>query len=144
MSSLNQCNFIGRVGKIETRYMPSEESVTNISLAVNETWKDKQGEKQERVEWVRGVIFKKLSEIAEKYVKVGDLLYISGKMQTKSYEKDGITRYSTEIFVNEMKMLGGKPDAKTDSNPSKQAESKARPVQPKLNNDNFEDDIPFN
>jgi len=136
MSSLNQCNFIGNVGKIETRFMPNGEAVTNLSLACNETWKSKDGEKQEKCEWVNAVIYRKLAEVAEKYVKVGSQLFISGKMSTRKWEKDGVTRYSTEIIVNEMTMLGGKRD---DAQEEKQ-EQKVRLVK---NFDSFDDNIPF-
>lgn len=109
MASLNQCNFIGNVGKIESRFMASGDAVTNISLAVNESWKGKDGSKQESVEWVNAVMYKKLAEIAQQYVKVGDPLYISGKLKTRKWaDKAGVERYTTEIIADEMKMLSNK------------------------------------
>ena len=142
MSSLNQCNFIGNVGKIETRFMPNGEAVTNLSLACNETWKDKAGEKQEKCEWVNAVIYRKLAEVAEKYVKVGSQLFISGKMTTRKWEKDGVTRYTTEIIVNEMTMLGGKREESGEAAPNT-APSSATST-PKNNSfDEFSNDIPF-
>jgi single-strand DNA-binding protein len=149
MSSLNQCNFIGNVGKIETRYMTNGDAVTNLSIACNESWKSKDGEKQEKTEWVNCVIYRKLAEIAAEYVRVGSQLFVSGKMQTRKWQdkETGKDRYTTEIIVNDMKMLGGKRD-------SGQAESgaPAQDAQPGAthkvasnpgNFDNFDDDIPF-
>jgi single-strand DNA-binding protein len=138
-ASVNLCVFIGNVGKIETRYMSNGEAVTNISLACNETWKSKDGEKHEKCEWVNAVMYRKLAEVAEKYIKVGSQIFISGKMQTDKYEKDGITRYTTKIIVNEMKMLGGKSEQSetaTEKEPVKKDYGKDR-------FDNFSDDIPF-
>jgi len=163
MASLNQCNFIGNVGKIETRYMTSGEAVTNISLACNETWKDKSGEKQERCEWVSCVMYRRLAEIAAEYVKVGQQLFISGKMATRKWQtKEGQDRYTTEIVVNEMTMLGGKSQggehsapAERDSNPAgRPGGSPSKPAPDSQSNtvasttktgafDNFDDDIPF-
>ena len=137
MASLNQCNFIGNVGKIETRYMTNGEAVTNLSLACNEQWKNKDGEKQEKVEWVNCVIYKKLAEIANEYVKVGNQLFVSGKLSTRKWEKDGVTRYTTEIIVNEMTMLGGKPQEE------KPARQDAAPKAKSTSMDDFESDIPF-
>lgn len=110
MASLNQCNFIGNVGKIETRYMPNGEAVTNMSIACNETWKNKDGTKQEKCEWVNATVYRKLAEIAAEYVKVGQQVFISGKLATRKWQdKEGKDRYTTDIIVGEMQMLGGKP-----------------------------------
>ena len=107
MASLNSCNFIGNIGKIETRYLASGEAVTNCSIAVNESWKDKAGEKQERTEWVNITAYKKLAEIMAQYCTKGMQIYVSGKISTRKYtDKQGIERYTTEIIANEMKMLG--------------------------------------
>jgi single-strand DNA-binding protein len=145
MSSLNQCNFIGNVGKIETRYMPNGEAVTNLSIACNETWKDKSGVKQEKCEWVNATIYRKLAEIAGEYVKVGQQIYISGKMQTRKWQdKEGNDRYSTEILVNEMTMLGGKSDDSGESKPAQQKARQTAQAKPSAKNfDNFDDDIGF-
>ena len=115
MASLNACTFIGNIGKIETKVMTSGESVVNFSLACNENWKDKSGEKQEKTEWINCVAYRKLAEIMRDYVQVGSQSYVSGKMQTRKYtDKAGIEKYSTEIIVNEMVMLGGKSDSKPE------------------------------
>ena len=110
---LNQCNFIGRLGNDpEVRYMPDGKAAANISIGCSEKWKDKQnGEQKERTEWVRGSAFGKLAEIMGEYLRKGSLVYISGKMQTRKWQdQSGQDRYSTEIVISEMKMLGGKSD----------------------------------
>src|SRR5690554_1911559 len=86
--------------------MPSGGAVTNLTLATSETWKDKNtGQPQERTEWHRIVFFNRLAEIVNEYVRKGGKLYIEGSLRTRSWEQDGITRYSTEIVASEMQML---------------------------------------
>jgi single-strand DNA-binding protein len=110
MANLNKCIFIGNVTRdIEMRYAPSGDAIANFSIAVNETWKDKAGVKQERAEFVNIVAYRKLAEIIGEYVKKGSSIYIEGKMQTRKWQaKDGSDRYTTEIIVDQMQMLGGK------------------------------------
>lgn len=118
---LNNCQFIGRTGKdVELRYTPSGEAVATVSLACSESWKGKDGQKQENTTWVNLVIWKKLAEIMSQYVKKGDLIYVSGKMQTRKWQnKDRVDQYTTEIIVNDMKMLGGKKDGeRTEPRPA--------------------------
>lgn len=108
---LNRCEFIGNVGKPpEVRFAGSGNAVANFSVACNEKWTDKSGQKQERTEWVRCVAWGKLAEIVGSYVEQGKLVYVSGRMQTREYEKDGVKRYSTEIVVDTLKLLGSKND----------------------------------
>ncbi len=104
---LNQCNFIGHVGADpDIRLTQQGKKVATISLAVTEKWKDANGERQERTEWVRAVCFQEgLCRVIEAYIKKGSKLYMSGKMSTRSYEKDGTTRYSTEIVIQNIEML---------------------------------------
>lgn len=110
MSDLNQCQFIGRLGKDpEIRYAPSGDAVANFSVASSQKWKDKNGEKQEKTEWVRLVAFGKLAEIVGEYLKKGAQVYVSGRMQTRKYtDKDGVERYTTEVVLDQMQMLGSK------------------------------------
>ena len=138
MSSLNQCNFIGRIGRDpETRYMSNGDAVTNITLAVDESYKNKSGEKVEKCEWVSIVFYRKLSEIAGKYLKKGSLVFVSGKQETRKWtDKNGIERYTTQIIANQMRMLGGKKDS-TESNDSSDQKSSAGGFE------DMEDDIPF-
>ena len=137
MASLNLCQFIGRIGKIETRYLSNGDAVTNCSIAVNETWKDQNGEKQERCEWVSITAYKKLAEIMQSYCIKGMQIYVSGKMQTRKYtDKNGIERYTTQVIANEMRMLGGKKDS-AESNDSGSSKSSAESFS------DLDDDIPW-
>lgn len=111
MASLNNCCFIGNVGKIETRYLTSGDAVVNMSLACNEHYKDKNGDKVEKTEWINVTIYGKLAEIATKYVEKGKQIYISGRMSTRKWQdKSGQDRYTTEIIATDMKLLGSKPE----------------------------------
>jgi len=108
MSGINKVILIGNLGKDpDVRYMPNGGAVANLTVATSENWKDKNtGEKQERVEWHRVVMFNRLGEIAGEYLKKGSKVYIEGKLQTRKWQdNDGNDRYSTEIVANEMKML---------------------------------------
>src|SRR5574340_280924 len=140
MSSVNKVIILGRLGKDpETRYMTNGEAVTNFSIATSETWKDKSGEKQEKVEWHNITAYRKLGEIIGEYVKKGSLIYIEGKLQTRKWQdKDGKDRYTTEIIADHMQMLGGKAEQQDKPDQAKQS----APVK----NDNFDSfapDIPF-
>jgi len=140
MASLNQCNFIGNIGKIETRYLSNGDSVTNCSLAVNESWKDKDGNKQEKCEWVNITAYRKLAEIMAEYCKKGSQIYVSGKMATRKYtDKEGIERYTTEIIASDMKMLGSRQGG-AESNAPEQSNPKQHTG---TGFDDMEDDIPF-
>jgi single-strand DNA-binding protein len=101
--------IIGRLGNDpDLRSMQSGEAVCNFSVATSETWKDKNtGEKKEKTEWHKVTAYRKLGEICGEYLKKGSQCYIEGKLQTRSYEKDGITRYSTEIIAEQVQFLGG-------------------------------------
>ncbi len=150
-NDLNRCEFIGNVGTIETRFTAQGQAVTNLSLATNESWKDKQGQKQEKVTWIPITIFGKLAEIAEKYVKKGDKIYIAGKFTVDKYQdkNTGEDKYSTKIIVDGfngvMQMLGGKSEG-GQSQPSNQQPRSNQQSQAPVNNDfdnSFDDDIPF-
>ena len=104
--SVNKAILVGRLGSDpEVRSTQSGTSVANMSLATNRYWKDQSGQRQEETEWHRVVFFNRLAEIVEQYVKKGSKLYIEGRLQTRSWEQDGIKRYSTEIIASEMQML---------------------------------------
>ena len=99
---------IGRLGKDpEIRYTQSGDAVANVSLATTETWKDKQGQSQEKTEWHNLVFYRRQAEVVGEYLKKGSLIYVEGKITTEKYEKDGEDRYITKIAISEMKMLGG-------------------------------------
>ena len=116
---VNKVILVGTCGQDpEVKYLSNGNAVTNLSLATSEQWKDKQsGEKKEKTEWVRLVFFKKLAEIVSEYVKKGSLLFVSGKLQTRRYEKDGATHYVTEIIADKMQRLDPKPASDGDVNP---------------------------
>jgi len=107
---INKVILVGNVGQDpETRYLPNGGAVTNLSIATSETWKDKSsGENQERTEWHRVVFYQRLAEIVAEYVRKGSKLYVEGRLQTRSWEQDGVKRYATEIIANEMQMLDGR------------------------------------
>lgn len=149
MASVNRVTLVGNLGKDpETRYMPSGEAVTNITLATTDTWKDKtSGEKKESTEWHRVVFFRKLAEIAAQYLKKGSQVYIEGSLKTRKWEKDGHTNYTTEIVADTMQMLGsrqGMSDAQMREGASAPRPQRAAPA-PQGNGSfaDFEDDIPF-
>lgn len=102
MRGVNKAILIGTLGRDpEVRYAQDGRAIANLSLATNERWKDKAGEAQERTEWHRVVLFGKTAEIAEKYLKKGDIAYIEGKLQTRKWQgNDGQDRYTTEIVVD--------------------------------------------
>ena len=110
MASVNKVILVGNLGKDpEVRYMPSGEAITNITVATTDSWKDKQGEKQERTEWHRVAFFGKLAEIAGEYLKKGSQVYVEGRLQTRKWQdKEGQDRYTTEIVADRMQMLGGR------------------------------------
>ena len=113
MSSLNKVQLIGHLGAdAESRSTDGGTTITNFRLATTESWKDKQsGEKQERTEWHRIVIFGKLAEIIADYGKKGRLAYVEGSLRTNKYtDKDGIERYSTDVIADEVKLLGPNPE----------------------------------
>jgi single-strand DNA-binding protein len=106
MASLNQCNFIGNVGRDpEIRFTQDGKAIANFSIAVTEKWSG-----NEKTEWVRCVAFGKTAEVISDYVKKGTPLFITGRMQNRQWEKDGVTRYTTEIVVNQIQMLGKTSD----------------------------------
>ena len=150
MASVNRVTIIGNLGKDpETRYAPSGDAVTNITVATTETWKDKAtGEKREATEWHRVVFFGKLAEIAGQYLKKGSQVYLEGKLKTRKWQdKDGADRYTTEINADELKMLGGKGDGQ-QSEPQRQQQAPQRPQAPQKpasggGFNEFDDDIPF-
>jgi len=110
---INKAVIVGTLGKDpEIRYAENGNAVVNISVATNESWKDREtGEAQERTEWHRIVLFGKLGEIASQYLKKGSQAYFEGKIRTSKWQdQTGVDRYTTEVIANEMEMLGRRPD----------------------------------
>jgi len=112
MSGVNKAILIGRLGADpEVRFSGSGTAIANVNIATSERFTDRQGEKQERTEWHRVVMFGRLAEIAQQYLKKGRQVYIEGRLQTRQWEdKEGQKRYTTEIVANVMQMLGGRND----------------------------------
>ena len=111
--SVNKVILVGRLGRDpETRYTSGGQAVANFTLATDETYKDRSGERQKRTEWHRVVLWGKLAEIAQQYLKKGQLVYIEGRIQTRQWEdkRDGQKRTTTEIVGNVMRMLGGRAE----------------------------------
>jgi len=141
---VNKVIVVGNLGQDpETRYMPSGSAVTNLRVATNESWKDKQtGEQKDRTEWHSVAMFGRLAEIAAEYLRKGSQVYIEGKLRTRKWQdKEGHDRYTTEIIADEMQMLGGRSGggapAMSDSPPA------SAPPPPRPSSDDFDDDIPF-
>lgn len=110
---VNKVILIGNLGQNpEVRFTPSGTAVANLNLATTDSWMDRQsGQRQERTEWHRVVLFKKLAEIAQQYVKKGSKVYIEGRLQTRKWQdQNGQERYSTEIVASDMQMLDGRGD----------------------------------
>jgi single-strand DNA-binding protein len=110
MASVNKVILVGNLGRDpEVRYMPSGDAMVNLSLATTDTWKDKNGDRQEKTEWHRVVMFGRLAEIAGEYLKKGSQAYIEGRLQTRKWtDKEGQDKYTTEIVGDRMQMLGGR------------------------------------
>jgi len=110
---INKVILIGNLGQDpEVRFTPSGTAVANLNLATSDTWMDKQsGQRQERTEWHRIVLFNKTAEIAQQYLKKGSKVYIEGRLQTRKWQdQNGQDKYSTEIVANDMQMLDGRGD----------------------------------
>lgn len=122
MASVNKVILVGNLGKDpEVRYMPNGDAVANFSIATTDTWKDKNGMRQERTEWHNISMYRRLAEIAGEYLKKGSSVYVEGRLQTRKWQdKNGQDRYTTEIICDQMQMLGGKNGGTSnyDSTPS--------------------------
>jgi single-strand DNA-binding protein len=145
MASVNKVTLIGNIGADpETRYAPSGDCITNIRLATTETWKDKQGQKQEETEWHRVVFFKKLAEVAGQYLTKGAPVYIEGRIKTRKWQnKDGVDQYTTEIHASEMKMLGKREAGSEPKARDNAGEGRKQSTGGGSSSGDFEDDIPF-
>ena len=154
--SVNKVILVGRLGRDpETRYIPNGDAITNFSLATDEQWRDRNGERQTRTEWHNVSLYGKLGEIANQYLRKGSQVFIEGKIQSRKYtDKDGIERMAYNIIGNEMKMLGNRNDgsdsgnnnaAPPTSNPPPEAPRRQPPQQtpttPPI--DDIDDNIPF-
>jgi len=133
MAGVNKVILVGNLGQDpEVRYLDSGVAVANFSLATTENYKNKQGERVSQTEWHNIVLWRGLAEVAEKYLKKGSSIYVEGKIRNRKWEdKEGNTRYNTEILADNMTMLGGRPIQEKDTS--------SEPVQ----SSEKEDDLPF-
>ena len=129
--SVNKVVLVGHLGADpESRFTPSGVAVTTFNMATNESWKNKDGEYEDRTEWHRIVLFGKAAETASEYMKKGQLTYVEGRIRTRSWEdKEGMTRYTTEVLGDRFTMLGRKGENQS-----------AAPVEASGDDD---DDLPF-
>ncbi len=152
-SGVNKVILIGNLGKDpEVRHLDNGASVANFSIATTESYKDKNGQKVDQTEWHNIVLWRGLADISEKYLKKGDSVYIEGKLRTRSWEKDGVTRYTTEVVGDQMTMLGGKRNS--DDSGQDYSSNSSQPSSGKMqetssgaaqtpNTDSEMDDLPF-
>jgi single-strand DNA-binding protein len=150
MSGLNKVMLIGRLGKDpETRSFDSGHSVTSFSMATSEKYKDRtSGEQKEITEWHNIVMWGSLGEIAQKYLKKGSQVYVEGKLRTRSWEKENVTRYTTEVVCDSMTMLGDKSSSSSSASSSARTAPAHTPEDgkgrgPAKTADESSDDLPF-
>ena len=148
MASYAKTIIVGNLGRDpETRHLASGDAVCNFSVAVTESWKDKNsGEKKENTTWYRVNAFGKLAEICAQYIRKGSQVMIEGKMQCREWEKEGVKQYSWELKADQMMMLGGKQDSsgggQTDHGREK-ADGYAPAPKAAKPKDDYDDSIPF-
>lgn len=137
MAGVNKVILIGNLGKDpEVRYLDNGVAVANFSLATTESYKNKEGERVNQTEWHNIVLWRGLAEIAEKFLKKGSAVYIEGKIRSRKWEdKEGNTRYTTEILADNMTMLGKREDNATHSS--------GTPTEEKIPQEEKGDDLPF-
>ncbi len=160
MASVNKVILVGNLGRDpEVRYAPSGAAVCNLSIATTRKWKDKSGEKREETDWHRVVAYERLAEIAGEYLQKGAPVYIEGRLKYGKYtDKEGVDRYTTDIVVTDMQMLGGRGDSGGGGERSGGGERQQRPSggerqRPSSNGraptssggsfDDMDDDVPF-
>ena len=154
-SSVNKVILIGRLGKDpETKFTQGGVAIARFSLATDESWKDQNGEQQQRTEWHNVVAWRRLAEICGQYLIKGKLVYIEGRLQTRSWEdKEGNKRTTTEVQADKMVMLsggrpeegsGGRPEEDSDGSPEGGREIPTQPSPDSSSkNEITDDDIPF-
>lgn len=149
MAGVNKVILVGNLGKDpELREFANGGAVANTTLATSESWKDKDGNRQERTEWHNVVFHNKLAEVATEYLRKGSKVYVEGKLRTRKWEdKEGVTRYTTEISVENMQMLDGKPSGEREQR-APQSREPARSTQSRGHDGGGfgggpDDDIPF-
>jgi single-strand DNA-binding protein len=146
--SVNKVILVGRLGKDpETRYTSGGQQVCNFSMATDETYKDRAGERQKKTEWHKIVMWGRLAEIAQQYLKRGSLIYVEGRLQTRQWDDQaGNKRYTTEIVANVMKMLGSRGEGAPGGAPETAGRHAPEPEmmeEPQAGPAISDEDIPF-
>ena len=145
--SINKVILVGNLGaKPDIRFSSDGKAIANFSLATSESWKDKEGNKQERTEWHKVSVFGKLADVCQKYLDKGSKIYVEGKLQTRKWDnKDGVTQYTTEVVLSGWNTTLQMLDSKTHGvDPQDVEEVTEQPKIQPVDTDDFEDkDIPF-
>lgn len=142
--SVNKVILIGRLGKDpEVRSMENGRKVASFSVATDDSYKDRDGNKVERTDWHNVVFWGPQAEIAERFLQKGKLVYVEGKLKTRSYEQDGVTKYTTEVLGNQFTMLGSRQDEGGNSGYSAPAAPASAPQQVEQPSAQDVDDLPF-
>ena len=144
MAGVNKVILVGNLGKDpEVRHLENGAAVANFSIATTESYKDKNGNRQDQTEWHNIVLWRGLAEIAEKYLRKGNQVYIEGKLRTRSWQdKDGNTRYTTEVVGDNMTMLGSRGSSDNSAPPPSTANEPKSSGTANLENED-DDDLPF-
>lgn len=138
MGSVNKVILVGHLGADpELKYTPSSKAVCNMRIATTETWKDKGGAKQEKTEWHRITVWDETAENCAKYLVKGSSAYVEGRLETRTYEKDGQKHYATDIIASRVVFLGGGDGKERQRQERPAAPEKAPALKP------VDDDIPF-
>ncbi|MBU2723902.1 single-stranded DNA-binding protein [Acidithiobacillus ferridurans] len=158
MAGVNKVIVMGHLRQDpEMRYTQSNDAVATLSIATSEQFKDKEGNKQERTEWHRVVLWRRLAEIAGEYLRKGSMAYVEGRLQTRKWtDKEGVERYTTEIVGDRLQLVGGKSEnggGNGGNNRQRPAQSQSASQRQAPNNgsgsrsdpfpEDFDDDIPF-
>lgn len=145
MSGVNKVILVGRLGKDpEVRNLENGATVANFTMATSETYRDKTtGDKKEITEWHNIVLWRGLADIAAKYLHKGDMVYIEGKLRTRSWEKEGVTRYTTEVVGDNMTMLSTKPSGSAQTEYAPSAPATRSSSEDSRMSDSTSDDLPF-
>ncbi len=140
---INKVVLIGNLGRDpDIRFSSKGEAIANLALATSESWKDKDtGEKVEKVEWHRVVVFGKLADVCQKYLHKGSKIYVEGKLQTRKWDKNGVDQYTTEVVLSGWNCTLMMLDSKGE--PVEPKEEEERPKIQPVAEEEFEDDIPF-
>jgi single-strand DNA-binding protein len=144
-SGINKVILVGNLGQDpEVKYTAGGAAVTTLSIATSDSWKDRDtGEDQERTEWHRVVLWRRLAEIAGEYLKKGSKVYVEGQLQTRKWEQEGQTRYTTEIIARDIQFLDSKGTSTNTPSPENSDTSSNESIPEAGEGEMEDDDIPF-